>query len=73
MSPLNIVSPFPNHKNRYIFLLEITNMPGVKIMIELLQTRISMRKYTLQEIDKSTIDLLNETLLRSTSSRGFNV
>jgi nitroreductase len=41
-------------------------------MIELLRTRRSIRKYTSQEIDSTTIDLLKEALLRSPSSRGFN-
>ncbi len=40
-------------------------------MIELLRKRRSIRKYTDKEIDKSTLDLLAETLLRSPSSLNY--
>jgi nitroreductase len=40
--------------------------------IELLRSRRSIRKYRKAPIDKSAVDLLAESLLRSPSSRGIN-
>ena len=44
---------------------------GVNIMINLLRTRRSIRKYTNQPIDAKSIDVLIEALLRSPSSRSI--
>lgn len=41
-------------------------------MIEILRTRRSIRKYETKEIDKGSVDILKEALLRCPSSRGFN-
>lgn len=40
--------------------------------IDLIRTRRSVRKYKKRLLDKETISLLEEALLRSPSSRGFN-
>jgi nitroreductase len=41
------------------------------MMIDLLRTRRSIRKYEKKALDKNTIALIAETLLRAPSSRGF--
>ncbi|BCS55346.1 nitroreductase family protein [Geobacter sp. SVR] len=41
-------------------------------MIELVRNRRSIRRYTAQRIDRTTLDLLVETLLRAPSSRNIN-
>lgn len=41
-------------------------------MIELLRNRRSIRKFTNQNIEQEKLDLLNEAILRSPSSRGKN-
>jgi nitroreductase len=41
-------------------------------LLELLRKRRSIRKYTKEPVDRQTIELLMEALLRSPSSRGIN-
>ncbi|MBN1576628.1 MAG: nitroreductase family protein [Chitinispirillaceae bacterium] len=42
------------------------------MMIDLLRTRRSIRRFTARPLDRETIDLFAEALLRSPSSRGIN-
>ena len=41
-------------------------------MIDMLRTRRSIRKYEKKPLDKGSIDIMKEALLRSPSSRGIN-